>query len=350
MTNRYLKALRSIFTIALLTVCGLGARPLFAQTLQICATVPELGSLSREIGGDRVNVVVFAKGTEDPHFVEAKPSFIKSLSLCDAYVQVGMELEIGWAPVLLREARNGKVLSGARGHIDASSVISPLEVPNTPIDRSMGDVHPFGNPHFLLDPLNGLKVAALLRDRFGGIQPNSAAYFVERYNQFRQRLGTALVGEVLAKKYEFEKLALLFERGKLTDFLKSQGEDTQLGGWFAALRPYHGVKVVIDHNMWPYFAERFGLHITDSLEPKPGIPPTTAHLSEVVNAMKANGVKVVLAAAYYDPRYVQFVSENTGAKVVTMAHQAGARPGTDDYLAFADHNVRQLAAALGSGG
>lgn len=349
MLNSYQKISRSIFIVTLFAVFVLGTRPLFAQTLQICATVPELGSLAREIGGDQVNVTVFAKGTEDPHFVEAKPSFIKALSLCDAYVQVGMELEIGWAPVLLREARNAKVLSGARGYIDASSVVSPLEVPTTPIDRSMGDVHPFGNPHFLLDPLNGLKVAGLLRDRFGEIQPSSAPYFTERYNQFRQHLGTAMVGETLAKKYDFEKLALLFERGKLTDFLKSQGEDTQLGGWFAALRPYRGAKVVIDHNMWPYFAERFGLQITDSLEPKPGIPPTTAHLNEVVNAMKANGVKVVLTAAYYDPRYAQFVSENTGAKVVTMAHQAGARSGTDDYLAMADYNVRQLAAALGSG-
>jgi ABC-type Zn uptake system ZnuABC Zn-binding protein ZnuA len=213
----------------------------------------------------------------------------------------------------------------------------------------MGDVHPFGNPHFLLDPLNGLKVAALIRDRLGAIQPTSASYFTERYNGFRQRLGVAMIGETLAQKYDFEKLALLFERGKLIDFLKSQSEDAQLGGWFAALRPYHGAKVVIDHNMWPYFAERFGLQIAGTLEPKPGIPPTTAHLNEVITSMKANEVKAVLAAAYYDPRYAQFVSDNTGAKVVNMAHQAGARPGTEDYLAMIDYNVRQVVAALGSG-
>jgi ABC-type Zn uptake system ZnuABC Zn-binding protein ZnuA len=317
-----------------------------AQQLNVCATVPELGSLAREIGGDKVNVVVFAKGTEDPHFLEAKPSFIKSLSECDAYIQIGMDLEIGWAPVLLREARNSSVLPGARGYIDASTAIPPLEVPTVPIDRSMGDVHPFGNPHYLLDPLNGLRVAGLIRDRFSDLQPGSRQYFVDRYASFRQRLGNALVGEALAKKYDIEKLAALFEHGKLNDFLKSQGEESLLSGWFALLLPYQGTTVITDHNMWPYFTERFGLRSLGALEPKPGIPPTTAHLNELVGVMKANAVRAVLAAAYYDPRYADFVSQNTGAKVVNMAQQAGARPGTEEYLSMADYNVRQLAAAL----
>ncbi len=322
--------------------------PVYAQALRVCATVPELGSLVKDIGGDRVSVSVFAKGTEDPHFVEAKPSFIKILSECDLYVQVGMELEVGWAPVLLQNARNGKVLPGASGYLDASTVITPLEVPTAPVDRSMGDVHPFGNPHFLLDPLNGLQVARLIRDKLSDLQPASSKYFAGRYDAFRQRLGTAMVGEALAKKYDFEKLALLFERGKLDDFLKSQGEAALLGGWLAQLRPYHDIKVVGDHNEWPYFAERFGIQVVGFLEPKPGIPPTTAHLNKLVTDMKTNGVKVVLASAYYDPRYAQFVSENAGAKIASMANQAGARPGTDDYIAMVDYNVRQLVAALGS--
>ncbi|MBI3757638.1 MAG: zinc ABC transporter substrate-binding protein [Deltaproteobacteria bacterium] len=337
----------AMLVILLFKVLNLAPSSVSAQTLQACVTVPELGSLLQEVGGEHVTVTVFAKGTEDPHFVEAKPSFIKALSSCDLYVQIGMELEIGWAPILLREAGNGKVLPGAPGHIDASTVITPLEVPSAPVDRSMGDVHPFGNPHYLLDPLNGLKVAALLRDRLSDLQPANTQSFTERYQAFRQRLGITLVGEPLAKKYEYEKLALLFERGKLLDFLQSQGDDAQLGGWLSAMWPHSGAKVVVDHNMWPYFAHRFGITIVDSLEPKPGIPPTTAHLSTVVNRMKQDGITTVLAAAYYDPRYAQFISENTGATVVNMAHQAGARPGTDDYLALIDYNVRQLAAALG---
>lgn len=343
---------RGIYQLLLILLLGvvLGFVPSAgAQPLRVCATVPELGSLFREVGGDQVSVTIFAKGTEDAHFIEAKPSFIKALSECDVYGQVGLELEIGWAPVLLREARNRKVLPGSLGYIDASTVIAPLEIPPTPVDRSMGDVHPFGNPHYLTDPLNGLKVTALIRDKLSELQPSSAAYFAERYTAFRHRLGVAMVGETLANKYEFEKLALLFARGKLVDFLQRQGEEAQLGGWLALMRPYHGAQVVTDHNLWPYFAERFGLRIVGTLEPKPGIPPTTAHLSEVVSFMKVNGVKAVLAAAYYDPRYAQFVSENTGAKVAAMANQAGARPGTEDYLAMADYNVRQVVAALAGG-
>jgi ABC-type Zn uptake system ZnuABC Zn-binding protein ZnuA len=132
-----------------------GAKPLQPAPLFLTR------SLVREVGGDRVSVTYFAKGTEDPHFVEAKPSFIKALSQCDLYVQTGMDLEIGWAPVLLQNARNGAVLPGAPGYLDASKVISPLEIPTGPTDRSMGDVHPLGNPHYLLDPLNGPKVARL---------------------------------------------------------------------------------------------------------------------------------------------------------------------------------------------
>lgn len=333
---------------SLCVLLGLTPALVSAQPLQVCVTVPELTSLAQEIGGEYVTLSTFAKATEDPHFVEAKPSFIKILSTCDLYVQVGLELEAGWAPVLLRNARNTDILPGAAGHVDASSVITPIGIPTTPVDRSMGDVHPLGNPHYLSDPVNGLKVAALLRDKLSQRQPGNAAYFAARYLSFRDRVGTALVGESLAKKYECEKLALLFEHGKLNEFLQSQGEAAALGGWLALMSPHFGDKVVADHNMWPYFARRFGVTVIDFLEPKPGIPPSTAHLNALVQTMKTNGVKAVLTAAYYDPRYARFIAENTGATIATMANQAGARPGTEAYLCMVDYNVRQIATALGN--
>jgi ABC-type Zn uptake system ZnuABC Zn-binding protein ZnuA len=210
----------------------------------------------------------------------------------------------------------------------------------------MGDVHPFGNPHYLLDPLNGLHVAGLIRDKLSELQPESKQVFDDRYQSFHQRLGVALVGEALAKKYDIEKLALLFEHGRLEAFLKSQGEESLLGGWLGVMQPHYGAPVVDDHNIWPYFTRRFGLTIVGHLEPKPGVPPTTAHLNALVQHMKTAHVKAVLATAYYDPRYAQFIAGNTGATVVNMANQVGARPQTDEYLRMIDYNVRQLALAL----
>ena len=310
----------------------LGAVPGQAQgadsPVKVCATVPELGSLAREIGGDRVTVTVFAKGTEDPHFVEPRPSFVKAMSQCDLYVQLGMGMEIGWAPVLLESARNGRIQPGNPGHLDTSRAISPLEVPTTPVTRSMGDVHPGGNPHYLLDPLNGLTVAGLIRDRLMLLRPEHQDYFAERHAVFARRLAAALVGEALASQYGVEDvvmLARLHEHGKLLAYLEGQGEAALLGGWLGQMRAHSGAKVVGDHNMWPYFARRFGIQIIGHLEPKPGIPPTTRHLRALVSQMQAEGVQAVLTGAYYDPRHAQFVARHTGAEIVPLAHQVDAR-------------------------
>jgi ABC-type Zn uptake system ZnuABC Zn-binding protein ZnuA len=316
------------------------------QPLQVCATVSDLGSLAREVGGDQAAVTVFAKGTEDAHFVEAKPSFIKALSQCELFIEVGMDLEMGWAPVLLQSARNGRVLPGARGFLDASSAIGPLDVPSGPVDRSMGDVHPAGNPHYLLDPVNGLKVARLIRDKLTELRPEKRPYFEQRYEAFRQKLGVALVGETLAQKYDAEKLAILYEAGRLADFLKGQGDEGRLGGWLGAMLPYYGAKAVADHNMWPYFARRFGITVVDFLEPKPGLPPTTKHLNEVIELMRAQRIRFILTNPYFNPRAAQLVAQQTGARIVNVAHQVGAREGTDEYVKMGDYNIRQLAAAL----
>lgn len=340
-----------IATLALLLAwIGIASPIAIAQNdagpIQVAATVPGLGSLVREVGGNQVSVTVFAKGTEDAHFVEAKPSYIKAMSEADLYIQIGMYLEIGWAPVLLQNARNGKVLPGASGYLDASAAITAQQVPTGRVDRSMGDVHPLGNPHYLLDPLNGLNVAQLIRDRLMELRPQKKRHFEERYEAFRQRLGRALVGETLAQKYDFEKLALLYQHGRLHSFLKRQGEEKLLGGWLGSMLPHYGTKVVDDHNLWPYFARRFGIKVIDHMEPLPGIPPTTKHLSALVERMRAEGIPVVLAAVYYDPRHAQFISEKTGATVANLAHQVGAQEGTDDYLSMVDYNIRQLMTAL----
>jgi ABC-type Zn uptake system ZnuABC Zn-binding protein ZnuA len=212
----------------------------------------------------------------------------------------------------------------------------------------MGDVHAAGNPHFLSDPLCGLQVAQLLRDRFGALWPAERERFTQNFATFRKRLAMAMVGEKVAGLYEHdaEKLALLFPSGKLEELLRAQGDLADLGGWFGALSPLRGSTVVADHDLWPYFAERFGLDVIGFFEPKPGVAPTTAHLQSLVQAMQAKRVRAILSSPYFAVQHAELVSRNTGASIAPMAHQVGARPGTDDYVAFVDHNVRCLVKAL----
>lgn len=338
-------AVRTRCWASVLTV--LGVTYAAAAPLRVCTTTPDLASLVQTAGGEQVEVTSFAKGTEDPHFVEARPSFVKALSQADLLVITGLDLEVGYLPPLLESARNPAVLPGGRGYLDASRAVTPLEVPVGTVDRSMGDIHPYGNPHYLLDPLNGLAVARLIAEKLGELRPAVRDVFARRVESFRRDVASRLMGAELAARYDVEKLLALAELGGLDRFLASRGESDLLGGWLGRLRPYHGTPFVDDHQLWPYFARRFGLEGVAHMEPRPGIPPTTRHLAEVVELMRVRDVRLILASAYYDPRHARFLAEQTGARVAVLAHQVGARPGVDDYLDMVDHNVNAIAAALG---
>ena len=345
-------------TVALCTIAtslsfALATTPSLADDgpLRVVVTTPDLAALTRAVGGEDVSVTALVKGTEDPHFAEAKPSYVRAVNQADLFIQMGLELEMGYAPLLLQQGRNPLVVPGSPGFLDASSVIGrPLDVPVGVVDRSMGDLHPGGNPHYLLDPLRGLAVAELIAGRLGALRPEAKGRFDQRFETFQRELLSGLVGEQLADKYgkDASKLALLHQHGKLKDFLEQQGESGKLGGWLGAMMPYVGTKAVDDHPIWSYFADRFGLLVVGHLEPLPGVPPTTKHLEKIVELIRAQDVKVVLASAYYDPRYAQFVGEKSGAKVLRMANQVDAVPGTGTYIEMVSYNVAQVAAALGT--
>lgn len=325
------ETLLSLLALALgIGLCGSAS----AAPLRVVTSTSDLADLATTVGGEQVDVTTLARGPQDPHFVEPRPSFVRALHQADLFVVVGLQLEIGWAPALQRSARNPRVVPGGDGYVDASTVITPLEVRQGPTDRSMGDVHPGGNPHYLSDPLNGLRVARLLRDRLSGLRPEAAAGFAERYDAFASRLLVALVGADRAAGHPPEELAAAVEDGR--------ADLTGVGGWLGLARAHSGLVAVQDHRLWPYFARRFGLRLTDTLEPKPGIAPTTSHLAQVVERMHADGASLILASSYFDPRHAAFVSKQTGARVVLMAHQVGAREGSDDYLTMVDHNVRAV--------
>jgi len=278
--------------------------------LSVVTTTEDLASIAAEVGGDRTVVESIAKGYQDPHFVEAKPSFILKLQKADLLILVGRELEIGWLPPLIQQSRNAKVQVGADGYLDASLQARILEIPQGQVTRAEGDVHPLGNPHYWLDPDNGKIIAREIFDRFVKLRPNDRAYFEGRLNDFVNRLNEA------------EKR------------------------WVAMMAPYKGIKVVTYHRSYSNFAERFGLTIVDYVEPKPGIPPTPQHTLDVINNMKSSNIKLVLVEPYFDLKTPNAIGRQTGGEVLVMPPSVGGVKEITDYFKLFDYDLNLLVEAI----
>lgn len=277
--------------------------------INVVATLPDFGSLAREIGGDNAEVTVLAKATEDPHFVDARPSFVVKLRQADVLISGGAELEIGWLPPLLQNARNPKIEIGRPGRVEASEGIRLMNVPAS-VTRAAGDVHALGNPHFMVDPIIAKAVAQHIANTFAAVDPAHAADY--RANE---------------KKFETTINAKLQE-------------------WGTKLLPFRGQSIVAYHDSWPYFAHRFGFKIDVFLEPKPGIPPSPSHLAEVIAQMKAQKIKAIIVEPYHNRKIAEKVAASTGAKVADFAQFPGGIPGTGSYVQLIDALVNNLAAAL----
>ena len=277
--------------------------------LNVVATLPDFGSLAREIGGDKIDIVVLAKATEDPHFVDARPSFVVSLRNADVLIDGGAELEIGWLPPLLQNARNPKIEIGKPGRVQASQGIRLMNVP-TNVTRAAGDVHALGNPHFMSDPIIAKAVAQHIAQSFSAVDAANAAFYDGNYKKFEATI------------------------------------NAKLQGWGAEMLPFKGQHVVAYHDSWPYFAHRFGINIDIFLEPKPGIPPSPSHLTEVIAQIKAQHVKAIIVEPYHDRRIAEKVAGATGATVVEFSQFPGGIPGTDSYVKLIDTLVSRLADAL----
>ncbi len=296
-----------ILILGVLVVPGVGR----AQSkLNVIATTEDLASIGREVGGDRITIESIAKGYQDPHFVEAKPSFILKLQKADVLIVVGRDLEIGWLPPLVQQSRNGKVQPGAEGYLDASLGAQILEMPTGQITRAEGDVHPLGNPHYWMDPENGKRIAKEIADKLDQLRPNDRAYFDQRLNDFTARLDAA------------EKR------------------------WLAMMAPYKGTKVVTYHRSFPNFAERFGLEIVGYVEPRPGIPPTPQHTLDLMNDMKRQKVKMVLVEPYFDLKTPEAIGRETGAHVLVMPPSVGGVKEVPDYFKLFDYDINLFVDAM----
>jgi zinc/manganese transport system substrate-binding protein len=294
------------FTAAFLAAFASSAH---AAPIKVVATTEDLASLAREVGGDKISVEAIARGYQDPHFVEAKPSFVLKLHSADLLIVVGRELELGWLPPLINQSRNQKIQVGAPGYLDASLNARILGIPTGPVTRAMGDVHPSGNPHYWLDPGNGRRIAQAIQARLSAMSPADAGYFAARFSDFSTRLAA--------------------------------GEKR----WDAALASYKGLKVVTYHSSWPNFADRFNLQVIGYVEPKPGIPPSPGHTIKLINEMKRQQVKVLLVEPYFDLKTPNSIGRETGAKVLVMPPSVGGEKAITDYITLFDHDVAMLVAA-----
>ena len=295
------------FFISVVSLVGLG---LTSQAkLNVVATLPDFGGLAREVGGDKIDLTVLAKPTEDPHFVDARPSFVVALRNADVLIEGGAELELGWLPPLLQNARNPKIEPGKPGRVVASFGVRLMNVP-TNVTRAAGDVHVLGNPHFTTDPIVAKAVAQHIAQAFSVLDASNAASYQANYKNFENTI------------------------------------NSRLQQWGAAMLPFKGRAVVAYHDSWPYFAHRFGVSIDIFLEPKPGIPPSPSHLAEVINQIRAQNIKAVIVEPFQDRKIAEKVASATGSKVVDFAQFPGGLPDTDTYVKLIDRLVTNLAAAM----
>ena len=286
-------------------ICPAGSK------LNVVTSTEDLDAIGREIGGDHITIESIAKGYQDPHFVEPKPSFLLKLQKADLLAVVGLQLEIGWLPPLITQSGNPKIQSGGKGYLDVSTACDVLELPTGVVTRADGDVHPLGNPHYWLDPENGRRIARAFKDKFTEMQPADAAYFGQQLKDFEQRL---------------------------TDAEKR---------WDAQMAPYKGRKVVTYHRSFPNFSKRFGLNVADFVEPKPGIPPTPIHTLELINKMKQENIKLILVEPYFDMKTPNSVAQQVGGTAIVLLPSVGGEKQVQTYFQLFDYDVNLLVTAFG---
>jgi len=299
--------------ILLALLLGLSGIAYGKDVINVLTTTEDLKSITEAIGGAKVKVDSLARGYQDPHFVAAKPSFMMKAKNADLFMVIGLELEIGYEELIINGSRNQKIRIGQSGYLDVSEGVNLLEVPTTTkIDRSMGDVHPMGNPHYWLDPENVKMVAYNIAKRLSELSPGNAPYFQENLASFNKKM------------------------------------DEKMAEWNKKMEPFKGRKIAIYHRSWPYFVDRFGLVVACELEPKPGIPPSPTHLKEVIDIMKRDKVGVILMEVFYDEKPAQFVAGQTGAKVIVVPNSVGGTKDANDYFSLMDTIINKLADAFNS--
>lgn len=316
--------------------------PAAAETLNIVATTSDIGCVARAIAGEHGDVYVICDGDRDAHYLQARPSYIMRARNADLWIRAGMEMEIGWEPVVLDGARNTSIRVGNPGHLDVSENVLKLEVPTQRVTRAMGDVHPSGNPHYWTDPFNMRIVAESIAERLIRMDSANAQAYQDNLKAYKDKIDRRMFGDALVDRFDAETLWANTLQNRLEQFLEERDALEELGGWVEAMRPLRGRQLVTYHKNWSYFANRFGLELAIELEPKPGIPPSPAHLSRVIDLMNAQDINTILMAPIYPRRAADQVADRTDATVLIRAHSVGGTEAASDWLSLIDDLVEGL--------
>ena len=331
--------MNTLCTLLLVLPAPLPGGPV-APPLKVVTTLSLLEDLAREVGGDRVQVESLSDPREDPHFVQPRPTLMSKAREADAFVELGLQLEL-WSERVVEGSGNPRIQTGQPGRIVASAGIPTLELPKQ-LSREWGDVHPFGNPHVWLDPLNAKDLAANIAHGLEAIDPEHKSGYEERLKSFQERIDVALFGEALVKEVGGKQLTRRARDGKLASWLEDKGLADKLGGWLAKMRPLSGRPIVTFHKSWIYFAERFSLKIPIEIEEKPGIQPSARHRDAVVELIRAQKVKTILEEVFYDRSAADYLAKETGAHVVIVPIDVGPDVGVATYFEMIDHVVDEL--------
>jgi zinc/manganese transport system substrate-binding protein len=302
------------------------------KKVSVVTTLNGLGALAREVGGDRVDVTTLAKPNQDPHTLVAKPTFKLAAKNADLFVELGLGLDI-WGSAVVDASGNPSIQLGQKGRVVASEGVTTIELPAT-LSKAWGDIHPHGNPHVWLDPVNAKQLAHNIAVGLARVDPDGAATYAANDKAFSVKIDDALYGHALVEEYGASKLERLSRRNELIDYLKAKGTYGKLGGWLKQAESLRGLKIVTYHKTWIYFCARFGIAIDGEIEEKPGIPPSQDYLAALIKKVRADGVKVIFIDTIYPTKDGQFVADKTGAKVVASPIDVGGAPGTDTYFAL----------------
>ena len=317
-----------------------GPAPSPAPRLEVVTTLSFLADLARRVGGDRVHVVALADPREDPHYVQPRPTLMQRAREADVFVELGLQLDL-WAGKVVEGSGNPRIQTGQPGRVIASAGIATLELPEV-LSREWGDVHPFGNPHVWLDPLNAKDVAANIAHALERVDTDPEAGYSKRLAAFEGEIDAALFGPALVEEVGGKMLTRQARKGTLGTWLAEKKLSEKLGGWLARAAPLRGRPVVTYHKSWVYFARRFGLEVAVEIEEKPGISPSARHRDLVVDTIRKKGVKTILQEVFYERGAADYLARETGAKVVVVPIDVGESVGTKSYFEMVDLVLARL--------